>query len=30
MLEQVGDPFGVLDIRFSPWHSLDMLSIAQQ
>jgi hypothetical protein len=27
MLQQIGDPFGVLDIRFTPWDRFDMLSI---
>jgi hypothetical protein len=30
VLEQVGDPFGVLDIGFPPWNGLHMLGVAQQ
>jgi hypothetical protein len=30
MLEQIGNPFGILHIRFSPWYGLDRLGIAQQ
>ena len=30
MLEQIGNPLGVFDIRFPPRNSLDMLRIAKQ
>ena len=30
MLEQVGDPFGIFDIRFPSRNCLDMLGVAQQ
>jgi hypothetical protein len=30
MLQQVGEPLGVLDLRFPPWHRLALLSIPYQ
>jgi hypothetical protein len=27
MLQQIGNPFGVLDIRLTPWDRFDMLRI---
>jgi hypothetical protein len=30
MLEQIGNPLGVFDIRFPPRNSLDMLRLAKQ